>query len=70
MLCGLHVDCTQVYYGDLPHQQEMLDWLVADLAEANQPANRAAQPWCVLSTVVALINVPRIIAFGHRPMYW
>ena len=43
---------TEVYYYDTQDQQAQMDWLLADLAEANLPENRAAQPW--------------IIAYGHR----
>lgn len=46
---------TEVFYGDPAYQQQMYDWIVADLTTANEPANRALQPW--------------IIVFGHRPMY-
>lgn len=40
---------------DIDRFGDQMSWLMADLAAANQPAARAAQPWIVVS--------------GHRPIY-
>jgi hypothetical protein len=37
----------QVFYEDPTHLEAMLEWLTADLTEANTPQNREAQPWFV-----------------------